>query len=359
MKIVVAPDSYKGTLDQYEVANVMSQSLEEQGHSCVMKPMSDGGDGLLQCFRSEGYNRVVTNVTGPEGRTVEAEYYMKEGTAVIETAEACGLHLITDSHPSDRTTFGVGELLMHAADQGAEHIILGLGGSATNDGGYGMFMALGGAAIDEADLPLGVFNRDIPKISELNVQSLRRFEKIKLTIASDVTHPLLGPKGAVHTFGPQKGIDEADLDRFADMLVHLAEKAADAFLVDHTDNPGAGAAGGLGWMLLNIGAEMQSGGELIAEMIHLEKEIMEADAVITGEGKSDRQTLGGKAPSVVADLAKKHHKPCHLVSGQVTEDLSDYFDGTHALVDAGNDVDQVISDTAFHLNRKMKEIFPK
>lgn len=358
MKIVVAPDSYKGTLDQYEAARIMAEGLEGQGHACVMKPMSDGGDGLLQCFRSEGYDRIITNVTGPEGNTVEAVYYMKEGTAVIETAEACGLHLINGSHPLDRTTFGVGELLMHAVDQGADHIILGLGGSATSDGGYGMFMALGGAATDEAHLLAGVFNRDIPKITELNVQSIRRFDGIRLTIASDVTHPLLGSNGAVRTFGPQKGIDGSDLDRFEGMLDHLSEKASDVFPANHADSPGAGAAGGLGWMLLNIGAEMQAGGELVAEMVHLEAEIRQADAVITGEGKSDRQTLGGKAPSIVADLSKKHGKPCHLISGQVTEDLSDYFDGIHALVEGEDDVKKVMADTPFYLKKKMQEIFP-
>ncbi|MFC3418881.1 glycerate kinase [Salinicoccus hispanicus] len=359
MKIVIAPDSYKGTLDQREVAAVMKASLERLGHTGIMKPMSDGGDGLLQSFSNEGYAQITVNITGPEGETVEGVYYFKDGTAVIETAEACGLHLITSSNPQDRTTFGVGEMIMHAMDQGADHIILGLGGSATNDGGYGMFMALGGRATGVDGLPCGIFNRDISKITSIDTDSLRKLDSITLTIASDVSNPLLGQRGAVPVFGPQKGIAPEEVELFEKMLRHLSEKALKVFPKSDPDAPGAGAAGGLGWMLMNLGARMKPGGDLVAEKIHLEAAIMEADAVITGEGKSDGQTLHGKVPSVVAKLAMKHEKPCYLISGQVTEDLSDHFTAAFALAETEDDIQQVMEDTSSYLEKKIKEIFSK
>lgn len=357
MRVVVAPDSYKGTLDQHEVAAVMRASLEALGHTVIMKPMSDGGDGLLQSFKNEGYTRIAVNITGPEGDTVEGTYYFKDGTAVIETAEACGLHLITASHPQDRTTFGVGEMIMHAMDQGAEHIILGLGGSATNDGGYGMFMALGGRAIGTDDMPCGIFNRDISKIESINTDSLRKFDDVTLTIASDVDNPLLGEHGAIPVFGPQKGIAPEENELFQTMLHHLSEKAVAVFPEGDPGASGAGAAGGLGWMLMNLGASMKPGGDLVAEKIDLEAAVMEADAVITGEGKSDSQTLHGKVPSVVAKLAKNNEKPCYLISGQVTEDLGVHFTAVFALAETEADIQKVMEDTPRHLERKIKEIF--
>ncbi|MCG1009863.1 glycerate kinase [Salinicoccus sp. ID82-1] len=357
MKIVIAPDSYKGTLDQYEVARVMQDALEKSGHTGIVKPMSDGGDGLLKSFSNEGYAQITVNITGPEGDTVEAVYYFKDGTAVIETAEACGLHLITDSHPGDRTTFGVGEMIMHAMDQGAAHIILGLGGSATNDGGYGMFMALGGRATGADGLPSGIFNRDIPKISSFDTESLRTLDRITLTIASDVNNPLLGQSGAVSVFGPQKGIAPEEVEMFETMLQHLSQKMKEPFPESDPDAPGSGAAGGLGWMLMTLGAEMKPGGDLVAEKIQLETAIMEADAVITGDGRSDSQTLHGKVPAVVAKLARKHRKPCYLISGQLTADLGDYFTGTHALAETADDIQKVMEDTPFHLEKKINEIF--
>ncbi|GAB3057951.1 glycerate kinase [Salinicoccus sesuvii] len=357
MRVVIAPDSYKGTLDQHEVAAVISTSLEALGHTAVMKPMSDGGDGLLQSFKNEGYTKITVNITGPEGDTIEGNYYFKDGTAVIETAEACGLHLLTTSHPKDRTTFGVGEMIMHAMDQGAEHIILGLGGSSTNDGGYGMFMALGGRATDEDEMPCGIFNRDISKITAIDTDSLRKFSDITLTVASDVDNPLLGQYGAIPVFGPQKGIASAEIEWFQTMLSHLAEKTRAAFPKSDPSASGAGAAGGLGWMLMNLGARITPGGELVAREINLEEAIVDADAVITGEGKSDAQTLHGKVPSVVAKLAKKYEKPCYLISGQLTADLNDHFAAVYALAETEGDIQNVMEDTALHLEQKIKEIF--
>ena len=357
MKIVLAPDSYKGTLDQKEAADIMARTLKEIGHPAVTKPMSDGGDGLLNCFVDEGYEKIDLNVTGPEGGTVPAVYYMKEDTAILETAEACGLHLLTGSEPGRRTSFGVGELILHARDRGARRIILGLGGSATNDGGFGMFMALGGMAKDASGKPVSVMNEDIGKIDELLTDSLRMLDGVEMTIASDVTNPLFGEYGAITVFGPQKGVKPEQLSQFEDLLVHLHHKAMDIFKEDHSSTPGAGAAGGLGWMLMNMGANMKKGGTLIAEMIGLEDAVKEADLIITGEGRSDIQTMDGKAPSLVAEIADRHGVPVYLISGQITEDLSAHFAQTWSLADDSKDVNEVMENTEERLAELIRRIF--
>lgn len=357
MKIVLAPDSYKGTLNQKDAADTMARTLKEIGHAPVIKPMSDGGDGLLNCFADEGYEKIDLNVTGPEGGTVPAVYYMKEDTAILETAEACGLHLLAGSAPGRRTSFGVGELILHARDRGARRIILGLGGSATNDGGFGMFMALGGMAKDASGKPVSVMNEDIGKIDELLSDSLRVLDGVQMTIASDVTNPLFGEYGAISIFGPQKGIATEDIAQFESLIAHLHRKAMDIFGKDHSSRPGAGAAGGLGWMLMNMGANMEKGGTLIAEMISLEDAVKEADLVITGEGKSDMQTMDGKAPSIVAEIADKHGVPVYLISGQITEDLSGHFTQTWSLADDSKNVNEVMENTGEHLAELIRKIF--
>lgn len=357
MKIVLAPDSYKGTLNQKEVADIMNRALREFRHTGTAKPMSDGGDGLLHCFDNEGYEKIDLNVTGPEGNTVQAVYYKNENTAIIETAEACGLHLVTDSSPCDRTSYGVGELILHAIDNGARDIILGLGGSATNDGGFGMFMGLGGMARDAAGDPVSVMNNDISNIDSLLGDGLFILNGINMTVASDVTNPLFGPAGAISVFGPQKGINSDQIGHYEDLLTHLYHKIMDVFEEDHSKTPGAGAAGGLGWMLMNFGAQMEKGGSLIADMIGLDEAIKGADLVITGEGKSDLQTMDGKAPSIVAKIADRHDKPVYLISGQITENLSDHFTKTYALADDSNDADTVMEDTETYLSELIREIF--
>jgi glycerate kinase len=355
MNFVIANDSFKGTLDQLEAADIIASVIKKTGSETVKKPMSDGGDGLLKCL-DEKYRTVTARVVGPEGQSVKGKYRIYEDTAVIETAEACGIHLLSESLPGERTTYGVGELIMHAINNGAKTIIIGLGGSATNDGGYGMFKALGGCAVDSESKPVLSLNKHIDLIDKIDKRSLTDLSSIDLIIASDVNNPLLGERGAVQVFGPQKGITADKLSIFEERLFHLYSKMMDAGFKDFKDDPGAGAAGGLGWMLLTLGARIQPGGPLVSELLHLEEAVANADYVITGEGKSDTQTMDGKVPSVVLEICKKHHVPCILLSGQVEQGFTTDFHRTYSLVDNNHDVKTVLKNPAYHLHKKTEEL---
>lgn len=355
MKFVIANDSFKGTMDQIEASELIAKRIEKHGHKAVQKPMSDGGDGLLKCVGPE-YRSVTTAVVGPEGLSVKATYKIFKKTAIIESAEACGIHLLTESLPGERTTFGVGELILHAVSEGAETIIIGLGGSATSDGGYGLFKALGGSAVDSESTPVLSLNKHIDLINRIDSRTLVDLSKIEIIIASDVNNPLLGESGAVRVFGPQKGISENKLNIFEGRLKTLHEKMMRAGFEDFSTSPGAGAAGGLGWMLMTLGAEIKPGGPLIAELIGLEASISKADYVMTGEGKSDAQTMDGKVPSVVLELCQKHSVPCILLSGQIHSGFEGEFHHVYGLVDDDNDAETVMSNTSRHLVRKTDQI---
>lgn len=355
MKFVIANDSFKGTLDQLEAAELIAKGIERKGHTAVQKPMSDGGDGLLKCVGPE-YRTVNTTVVGPEGLSVNARYKLFKDTAIIESAEACGIHLLTESLPGERTTFGVGELILHAMSQGAETIIIGLGGSATTDGGYGLFKALGGGARDSESIPVLSLNKHIDLLDTVDRRTLIDFSGVDIIIASDVKNPLLGDSGAVAVFGPQKGIPEHKQFIFEGRLDKLHQKMTAAGFPDCKDVPGAGAAGGLGWMLLTLGAEIKAGGPLVADLIDLEPSVLNADFVITGEGKSDSQTLDGKVPSVVLSICQKHNVPCILLSGEIENDFNADFHEMHALLDGHNDKDSVMNQSARHLVEKTEAI---
>lgn len=355
MKFVIANDSYKGTLDQLQAANIISNVIEKDGHHAIKKPMSDGGDGLLKCL-DEKYKSITTPVIGAEGNSVNATYKMFEDTAIIESAEACGIHLLTESLPGERTTFGVGELIMHAISKGAESIIIGLGGSATSDGGYGLFKALGGCAVDSELKPVLSLNKHIDLIDKIDQRSLVDLSSINITVVSDVSNTLLGELGSIRVFGPQKGILNNKLSIFENRLTHLHQKILEAGFDDYKDVPGAGAAGGLGWMLLTLGARVEKSGKIITKLLNLEEAISDADFVITGEGKSDSQTMEGKVPSIILNICQKYKVPCIILSGQITDDFEGDFYQIYSLVDQDNDVRTVMTNPSYHLHRTMEKI---
>lgn len=303
MKIVIAIDSLKGCLSSYEAAKAIASGLHHRWPraTIVTIPVSDGGEGMLEAFAPLlGAERHRVMVHGPMMRPVEACYAWANHCAVIESAQAIGLHLVPSDlrNPLVATTMGVGELMGDAVRHGARHFIVGLGGSGTSDCGWGMLKAL----------------RPILKEKKLN------FSDLEVTLASDVTAPLYGSGGAAHVFGPQKGATAEVVEQLDRRARRLAEAARLYFGYDCSAMPGAGAAGGLGYAFMQwMGAEVRSGADLLLDVAHFERLICDADIVITGEGKADAQTLLGKLPEVVRRRCARSRVPVVLVAGQLEE----------------------------------------
>eukprot|EP00130_Batrachochytrium_dendrobatidis_P008646 XP_006683521.1 hypothetical protein BATDEDRAFT_15179 [Batrachochytrium dendrobatidis JAM81] len=324
MKIILAPDSFKGSLTANQAAEIMKRAiLDVDGNNTVInKPMADGGEGTLEAILSStGGENITVSCTGALGGEIRTKYAILESKqAVIELASIAGLVQVPASkrNPDYTTTFGLGEVIRDALDKGCTSIIIGLGGSATNDGGLGMLIALGMKAWDERGNLLSGFGKDLNQVRKVSFKEIDpRLQEVKLTVASDVDNPLCGSRGASIVFGPQKGASQTQVfqyDKALDYYGSLIEKEMNRML---KNVPGAGAAGGVGFALLALNAELVSGAELLANTMHLEDYIQKADLVITGEGRSDEQTLYGKAPGFVASLAVKHDVPVVLLSGSL------------------------------------------
>ena len=324
LKILVAPDKFKGSLSATAVASAISQGIRREWPDAIItaKPIADGGEGFC-----EALSRRITSVRVFDalGREVVADYgWLDDYTAVIEMSAASGLWRITPTErdPLRSSTFGTGEMIRDALDRGARDILVGLGGSATNDGGAGMAAALGYQFLDSAGEPIEPIPANLCRLAAIKRPSRHSFPRI--IAACDVNNPLLGERGATRIYGPQKGASEAELETLERALEHLADIVARDLDCDFRDIPGAGAAGGMGFGLMSFcGAEIRSGFDLIAEFVKLEEAVMASDFVITGEGKIDSQTLQGKGPAGVAALARKHGKPAIA------------FAGVHESADAG------------------------
>jgi len=329
MKIVVAPDSFKGSLTAVEVADAIEQGIREifPEAEIVKIPMADGGDGTVQCLvNATGGEILKEKVTGPLGDEVLASYGIlgDKKTAVIEMAEASGLTLVPENkrNPLITTTYGTGELIKIALDQGCRKMIIGIGGSATNDGGAGMVQALGVKLLDKDEEELGFGGGELKKVFRIDTKYLdNRLSETKVLVASDVSNPLCGPKGASWIYGPQKGATPEIIKELDESLAHFAEIVKRDLNKDVKDIPGAGAAGGLGASLMAfLDAELRPGIEIVIEIVRLERAIKGADLVITGEGKIDSQTIYGKAPIGVAKIAKKYNIPVVAIAAIIDDD---------------------------------------
>ena len=329
MKIVVAPDSFKGSLTAIEVSDAIEQGIREIFPEAEIKkiPMADGGDGTVQCLvNATGGKILKEKVTGPLGDEVWASYGIlgDKKTAVIEMAEASGLTLVPANkrNPLITTTYGTGQLIKSALGQGCRKMIIGIGGSATNDGGAGMVQALGGILLDKGGEEIGFGGGELKKVFRINTKYLdKRLSETKVLIASDVSNPLCGPKGASRVYGPQKGATPEMIKKLDESLAYFAEIIKRDLNKDIKDMPGAGAAGGLGAGLIAfLDAELRQGIEIIIEIVKLERAIQDADLVITGEGKIDSQTIYGKAPIGVAKIAKKYNVPVIAVAAIIGDD---------------------------------------
>jgi glycerate 2-kinase len=329
MKIVVAPDSFKGSLTALEVSDAIEKGIREifPEAEVIKIPMADGGDGTVECLvNATGGEILKEKVIGPLGDKVLAHYGFlgDKKTAVIEMAAASGLTLVPENKrdPLITTTYGTGQLIKAALNQGCRKMIIGIGGSATNDGGAGMVQALGVKLLDQEGKEVGFGGGELKKIVKIDISCMdNRLSDIKVLVASDVNNPLCGPQGASKIYGPQKGATPETIEELDESLAYFAELIKRDLNKDVKDIPGAGAAGGLGASLMAfLNAEIRSGIEIIIEIVKLEQNIKEADLVITGEGKIDSQTIYGKAPVGVAKIAKKYNVPVVAVAAIIEED---------------------------------------
>lgn len=329
MKIIVAIDSFKGSLSSIEAGNAAKEGILRACQAdVVVKPLADGGEGTTEALvEGLGGTYAEIEVTGPMGVPTKAKYgIMKDGrTAVMEMAEASGIILVKreELNPWKASTTGVGEMIRDAVKRGCREFIIGIGGSATTEGGIGMLQALGYVFYDsEGNMLPPVFESlgKIEKISGENVPD--ELKECHFQIACDVTNPLCGENGAVCVFGPQKGVKPEEKKAMDQSMRHYAEKTEEFIGKDYSQSAGAGAAGGLGFAFFSYlpDVELKSGIAIVLEAIGLERELKDADVVVTGEGRLDFQTAMGKVPVGVARLAKKYGCKVIAFAGSVTED---------------------------------------
>lgn len=329
MKVVIAIDSFKGSLSSMEAGIAAKDGILKacDGSNVIVKPLADGGEGTVESL-VEGMNgsREKTYVTGPVGKKIECIYGIlpNSNTAIIEMASTAGLTLISEKerNPLNTTTFGVGEVIKEAIEKGCRNFIIGLGGSATNDAGVGMLQALGYEFLDKNGEKVGFGGKvlkDICFIDEKN--KIKELEECSFKIACDVNNPLYGQQGAAYIYGKQKGASDEEIKFLDEGLIKFSEVVQRHFGISRSDYPGAGAAGGMGFGFLTfLNAKLESGIKIVLDEINLEKEILDADYVITGEGRLDLQTSMGKAPIGIAKLAKKYNKKVIAFAGCTTED---------------------------------------
>ncbi len=302
---VIAPDKFKGTRTAGQVAAHVAAGLGRArlGLKTVQVPVADGGDGTVDAAQAAGYRRIEIGVRGPTGKPVTASFALLDKTAIIESAQACGLTRLPGGTPAPltATSRGVGELILAAARMRAKRIVLGLGGVACTDGGAGLVTALGGRLVDESGIELPPGGAALARLRHIDVSGLRDLPGTEVIAATDVDNPLLGPRGAAAVYAPQKGASADDVTVLEDGLTRWADVAEQALGFRKRDEPGAGAAGGLGFAALGfLGAVMQPGIELMLDLLSFADHLPGARLVITGEGALDRQTLHGKAPAGVA-----------------------------------------------------------
>jgi glycerate kinase len=357
MRVLLAPDSFGGSLTAAEAATAMAEgwARSDPKDTAVLLPLADGGTGFVEVLHTaRGGTRHEVEVTGPLGAPTSATWLELDGTAYLESASACGLHLVDERTPrtaASATSRGVGELMTAAAGHGPSAIVVGLGGSACTDGGAGMLAALGAEARDAGGDALPDGGGALARAARLDgLADVRaRFEGVDLVVAADVDHVLTGPEGAAAVFGPQKGADEETVAVLDAALTTWAAVLGDGL----ADLPGAGAAGGLGVALAALGARRVAGGELVREVAGLDEALARADLVVTGEGRLDAQSLHGKLVSVVAARAREQGVPCIALAGQVDmstgEALEAGLEGVYSVAADAGSVEAALAEPAARL----------
>lgn len=333
-KYVVAPDSFKESMTAKEVCDAMEKGIKKADSAAevIKVPMADGGEGTVDSLvDATNGQRVIVEVTGPLGNKISAYYgILGNGTtAVIEMAKASGLEIVEKKkrNPMITTTFGTGELIRDALDHNVKEIIIGLGGSSTNDGGSGMAQALGAKLLDQNNNQISFGGGNLDKLDKIDISNLdSRLQDVKIILASDVTNPLIGKDGASRVFGPQKGATPEMVEKLENNLQHYAKIIKRDLNKDVASVSGAGAAGGLGAGLMAFTTcKMRQGVDIAIEVIKLEEKVKSADYIFTGEGGTDFQTKFGKTPYGVAKLGKKYHKPVISLAGYLGEGIDSLY----------------------------------
>jgi glycerate kinase len=376
MQIVIAPDSFKECLSATKVALAISEGIKrvvpEAKITCI--PIADGGEGTVEALVSAtGGTIIQTSSVDALNRPIQSFYgVLGDGdTAVIEMAAASGIELLEpeERNPLKTSTFGTGLLIKAALDAGFMHLIIGIGGSATNDGGAGMAMALGFGLFDQDGLPLDFGGGSLNKLHSIDCTNVHPLlGKAKIIVASDVRNPFLGSSGATYVYGPQKGATPEMIEILENNMVHFSNILHQELQINIANIPGAGAAGGLGAGLIAFcKAEIISGFELISKLTNLDNHISHASLVFTAEGKIDSQTTNGKTVSGVAQLGKKYQVPVIALAGIVTDDLTElYNQGITSVFTIGNQpmsieesksrASELLADTAEQIMRMRKNI---
>lgn len=331
--ILIALDSFKDSISQAKASEAIKAGIKAvlPRQEIQIKPISDGGDGMLEALSFPHAKYETASILNPLFKKIKAKYIIRENTAIIEAAKACGLDLIPkkDRNPLNTTSYGLGELILAAAKKGCKKIILGLGGSATNDAGMGMLRALGYRFLDQDENELEGCGADLAKLAFIDDSLVDdKISKLDFLVACDVQNPLYGQNGAAFVYAGQKGAKNEDIKSLDAGLQNFARvckgyfKAKNIAANSFCELSGSGAAGGLGYAFHSfLNAKLKSGFEIIAREIKLEDEIKKASLIITGEGYINSQSLQGKAPLGVASLAKKHAKPCIALAGGLSQKL--------------------------------------
>ena len=350
-KVVIAPDSFKGSLSSFDVCRIISEELEKREDiECISVPVADGGEGTVDTYLyNMGGEKVEVRVQNPIGEEITAYYAQLDGhTAVIEMAQASGITLISPLAPMKADTYGTGQLILSAMDRGVRNIVIGIGGSATTDGGTGCIRALGGRFLDKDGKEVRHGGDGLSDIESIDMSGLdRRIGDCRFTVLCDVNNPLFGEKGAAYVFAPQKGADAECVEQLDRGLQHYSDKVKEALGKDNAKAEGAGAAGGLGYALMTfLNAGMKKGIDNILDMCGFEEKVRNADLVITGEGKMDSQSLLGKVPFSVASR----------VSGVRTVAVVGVSETDEALA-REKGIDEIIETNPKHL--PFEEILPR
>ncbi|MDT0278069.1 glycerate kinase [Blastococcus goldschmidtiae] len=355
MRVLVAPDSFKGSASAGQVAAALHDGWlsVRPTDELALAPMADGGEGTLDAFAAAvpGAQRVPLEVEGPDGRRVRCSWLLlPDGTGVVELAAASGLPLMRRPDPFGASTLGFGQAIAAALDHGVDRLLLGLGGSASTDGGAGLLTALGARFLDAAGRPVPLGNVGLAALDRVDLVGLRPLPPGGAVVLGDVAAPLLGSRGAAAVFGPQKGASPADVPELEAGLLRLA-----ALTGGNPDVPGAGAAGGAGFGLRLWGADLSTGAAAIGDALRLPQLVGASDVVLTGEGRYDEQSAAGKVPSYVLALARRSGTPALLVAGSIAATTRE-FAGTASLADLAGGTPAAMADPPRWLRRAAAEL---